>query len=322
MLHPIQNHAIFSRAKSQTFGAIGFILLLATTLSSAANGQIFFSDGNNVEEYALSGNPINADLIPSLGEVQLAVSGNDLFVLSNSTGKISEYTTDGQLLSAAFTTNIASSIAVSGDKLFLSVANGRSPNPIMEYTTSGVLVNSSIGAAGPGVQGMTVSGNELYVESDPFPVLPPMAGLPQYIGDFSISGGIANPTFITTSETQIIDVATLGNDIFTLDFNQNSVLEYSTSGAFLTSSLITLVPSDVGGVRALAVGGNDLFVLTQGTLGEYAADGKPVNANLISGLDVGDSYSMVVEVPEPGAFGLLTLGFCPFLFRRRGCPRH
>jgi hypothetical protein len=298
-------------------------LLLITALSSTAHGQIFFNQRTTIEEYSLSGTPINTDLIsnPNFNQfTKLAVDGNNLFVLNN--GIASVYTTDGKLLNANLFSGIeAGAIAVSGDNVFLSVIGGRvAPNDIEEFTTAGTVINPLLGAANSFAENMTVSGNNVFTESATGVVTPLQAGEPQSIGEFSIGGETANPNFISTMNTNYYDVAVIGNDIFTSDFTTRTVWEFSTSGSILNTAFIR--PPDDGPL-AIASGGNDLFVSAAnlfGLIGEYDATGAPVNANLITGL-TGQVTTIAVEVPEPGSLSFLALISGAFLFRRRTSHR-
>jgi hypothetical protein len=293
------------------------------SFASIARGQIFLTEGNDIEEYSLNGTPINTDLItiPNLDDVltKLAVEGNDLFVLHE--GTVSEYTTGGQLVNATVYNGdlgSATAITVSGDKMFLSILSGRtSPNTIEEFTTAGVLLNSSLGVAFPTPLFMTVSGDNVFVESDPEIFLPAEMGQLPLIAQFSISGGTSNSNFITGSFGAYFGLAQIGNDLFTTDFNTQNIAEFTTSGTLVTSTLLPGLNSTLD----IVSGGDDLFAAThQGNIAEYTADGTIVNANLITGLSE-LNLNIAVEVPEPGDLELLVLCGSIFLLGRRGSWR-
>jgi hypothetical protein len=315
--------SVFNRKKMDIRSCAAGLFILS--FASIARGQIFLTQGNDIEEYSLNGTPINTDFItiPNLDDVstKLAVEGNDLFVLHD--GTVSEYTTGGQLVNATvynafFDTGSATAITVSGDKMFLSILRGRtSPNTIEEFTTAGVLLNSSLGVAFPEPQFMTVSGDNVFVESDPAIVLPPINGQLPLIAQFSISGGTSNSNFITGGFGAYFGLAQIGNDLFTTDFNTQNIAEFTTSGTLVTSTLLPGLNSTLD----IVSGGDDLFAATQqGNIAEYTADGTIVNANLITGL-AWVNLNIAVEVPEPGALESLVLCGSIFLLGRRGSWR-
>lgn len=97
------------------------------------------SAGNGgVGEYTTSGATVNASLITglngNLGDV--AVSGNDIFVVNNTTGSIGEYTTSGATVNASLISiNNPTAMAISGNDLYVNVLGY-----INEYTTSGATI--------------------------------------------------------------------------------------------------------------------------------------------------------------------------------------
>jgi hypothetical protein len=98
----------------------------------------------------------------------------------------------------------------------------------------------------------------------------------------------------------------------------NSIAEYTTSGATVNTSLISGVsgPQDIG----IAVSGLDLFVASGSTVGEYTTLGATVNASLISDLNTPQNLT-VVAAPEPSTWALLLgelglLAFWKILARR------
>ena len=109
-------------------------------------------------------------------------------------------------------------------------------------------------------------------------------------------------------------------DLYISDTGNNTIGEYTLSGATVNASLITGLssPSD------LAIYGDDLFVVNSGsgTVGEYGLDGSTVNASLISGLN-GPSDIVISPAPEPSAGALAGLGAAAlWLWRRRVERRH
>ena len=82
-----------------------------------------------------------------------------------------------------------------------------------------------------------------------------------------------------------------GQLIFVANSNNNTVGEYTTSGAVVNASLVSGLSDPYG----IAVSGSDLFVTNQntGTIGEYTTSGAVVNASLVSGLS--DPFGVAVS---------------------------
>ncbi len=82
-----------------------------------------------------------------------------------------------------------------------------------------------------------------------------------------------------------------GQLIFVANSNNNTVGEYTTSGAVVNAFLVSGLSDPYG----IAVSGSDLFVTNQntGTVGEYTTSGAVVNASLVSGLS--DPFGIAVS---------------------------
>src|SRR6266700_3585795 len=72
-----------------------------------------------------------------------------------------------------------------------------------------------------------------------------------------------------------------GAQIFVTTFNNNTIGEYTTSGATINSALISSVLSEPSN---MAVSGGKLFVTNNNnnTIGEYTTSGATINSALIS----------------------------------------
>jgi hypothetical protein len=81
---------------------------------AVSSDKLFVADSGNdlgegtIGEYTLAGTPVNPTLISGLTfPFDIAVSGNDLFVLSSVTGTIGEYTTTGATVNASLITGLS-----------------------------------------------------------------------------------------------------------------------------------------------------------------------------------------------------------------------
>ena len=149
------------------------LVIAASVLAMPALGdEILVTTATGVGEYTTSGTTVNAHLIttPFANPVGIAVSGSNLFVMSNANGvvgngKIAEYTTSGTLENANFITGLSSpiSMVVSGSNIFVASVQG---GTVGEYTTSGATVNASL-IAGLNLSvlsgGTAVSGSSLFI---------------------------------------------------------------------------------------------------------------------------------------------------------------
>jgi hypothetical protein len=123
------------------------------TLLATRGSDLFVLDTNGVTsnvigEYTTSGATINANLINLGNQVAIggfAVSGTDLYISAQNvitkTAFINRYTISDATINASWITGFDNSgaLAVSGSNLFLCTGNG-----VVEYTTSGTLVNPTL----------------------------------------------------------------------------------------------------------------------------------------------------------------------------------
>ncbi|MGD0540611.1 MAG: hypothetical protein ABSB33_03735 [Tepidisphaeraceae bacterium] len=201
--------------------------------------------------------------------------------VGTSTG-IGEYTTSGATVNPSLVSGLAFpwGLASDGDNLFVTNSGYTS---VAEYTTSGALVNPSLipEAQGP----LALEGNDLFVT------------LVDTIGEYTTSGATVNASLFSVGDSNLIlSVAVEGSDVFVIVgrplsyplSNQHptfNIGEYTTSGATVNASLISIPESDVG--VGLAVEGTDLFVTNEasGTIAEYTTSGTLLNPSLVSGLN-------------------------------------
>lgn len=197
--------------------------------SSAGNG--------GVGEYTTSGATVNASLISglngNLGDV--AVSGNDIFVVNNSAGTIGEYTTSGATVNTALITGLNHPLAmvISGNDIFVL---NQGAGTVGEYTTSGATVNASL-ISGLGIPfsfwpagELAISGNDLFVANYNANV----------IGEYTTSGATVSASLISVNNPTALAIS--GNDIYVNVLNY--INEYTTSGATIAHPLIN--PSQYG----------------------------------------------------------------------------
>jgi len=269
---------------------------------------------HRVGAYTTTGATVNASLITGLGTPQgggpegIAVSGSNLFVaygggfISGGSDKVGEYTTSGAPVNASLITGLSlgnnQSIALSGSNLFTASTISSS---IGEYTTSGATVNASLITGLFNLEGVAVSGSDLFV----------LTG--NQIGEYTTSGATVNASLIT-GLSQPLGLAVSGSNLFVTNNTGGTVGEYTTSGATVNASLITGLSGPIG----IAVSGSNLFVTNSniGTIAEYTTSGATVNASLITGLDNVKPIA-VAPVPEPSTAMLLTGGLAVLSVARR-----
>jgi MYXO-CTERM domain-containing protein len=99
-----------------------------------------------IAEYSTSGALLNASLISGLDDApyEIAISGNDLYIVSQNNNNVSEYTTAGQLLSASLISSGLDSpdgIAIYGNDMFISNSGN---GTVGEYELDGTPVNADL----------------------------------------------------------------------------------------------------------------------------------------------------------------------------------
>ena len=230
---------------SKAASVLQFVALAVATVGwclPVVAGEIYVADGSTVCAYPTSGataqNTLVSNLTNNVGNnpVGVAVSGNDLFVLSSGDllggGQFGAYNaTTGATINASLPVDLSTAlgIAASGGNLLVANTFG---DKIGEYTTSGATVNASLvtGLKNPTV--MAVSGNDLFVAN---------------------AGTTGNGTEFTP--------------------RSGSIGEYNaTTGAVIQKTLVTGLTSNGNNYPVgIAVSGGNLFVTNLNTVAEYNA---------------------------------------------------
>jgi hypothetical protein len=214
----------------------------------------------------------------------------NLFVVNNSTGNISEYTTTGALVNPALISlgsNVdAGGIAVSGTDLYVTNA---STHTVGKYTTSGATVNASLITGLSCPLGIAVSGTDLFVVD----LFPSGAGV---VRKYTTSGIPVNTSLITGLDHEPYFIAASGGYLYVEDrLPGGTIGKYTLSGVPVNPSLVT-VPEWTSGI---VVSGTDLYALNgypQGYVDKYDTDGHLVTGHLF---ETG-SYPQ----SNPSSFGL------------------
>jgi hypothetical protein len=242
-----------------------------------SDGQIFVTSNaasGSIGEYdATTGVALSAPLVSNLDQPNsIAISGSDLYVVSQNLDTVGEYTTTGTTVNASLVSGLTDpmGIAVSGSDLFVIDQGG---SAIGEYdANTGAAVSASLITGLAGASGIAISGSYLFVTNNG-------SGA---IGEYTISGTRVSSTLVSgLSEPEGIAVS--GSDLFVVNSGSRTIGEYTTSGATVSASLISLEPNDGEG---LAICGSDIFTTgtVGGTISEYTTSGTTVNASLVTGL--------------------------------------
>jgi hypothetical protein len=247
----------------------------------------------SVSEYSTKGELINANFITGLSATQIAVSGNNLFVVNyplGTNGWVGKYdATTGAAINVSFITalNSPSKLAVSNNSLFVSY-NGQQGFTIAKYdATTGAAINASFITALNSPSKLAVSNNSLFVSYN--------GTIAKYD---ATTGAVINAKFIKGLNLH----AAKGNTLYgTVAVDNNIIATYdATIGAPINNSLI-----DLSGLRghpsvvALALLGNRLFVATfaPGIVREYdAATGALIEARFIT--VTGRLFGIAVRRPK------------------------
>jgi DNA-binding beta-propeller fold protein YncE len=293
------------------------LMSLCLGLPGMLSGQIFLvysgSQPNEgfISSYNLDGTPANASLISGLNfPVAVAQSDGNLYEVNNSSITIGKYTTAGAPISSTLFTpsNYPGSIAVSedGTRVFVATTDFNSQNGrIEEYTSAGGTISTGLVTGLGRLTTLVEGGGELFFANN---------------GPVSVftTGGTMLSTDLIPGVNGLA-VAVSGNRLFVSDSSNNTIGEYTTSGAVVNTFLVTGL-SD--GTTDLAVAGDKLYFLNRshGTLGVYDLDTTALNRSLVTGLGSG-LYGFAVAIPEPSTgaaiLGLLALAGVMLHRRRR-----
>ncbi|HEX4146566.1 MAG TPA: choice-of-anchor Q domain-containing protein [Pirellulales bacterium] len=222
---------------------------------------------------------VSSSFVTGLGSANaLVVSGGDLFVADGDT--IGQYNaTTGATINPSLVTGLddPAGIAVSGGDLF--VANYFA-GMIGEYdATTGATINASFVSGLSYPSAIAVSGGDLFVTDN-------YSGT---IGEYDATTGATINASLVSGLSGMSGLAVSGGDLFVasafsglIDYDDpdGTISEYNaTTGATINASLITglTTPGDI------AVSGGNLYVASDGSIGEYTLSGATINAALIAG---------------------------------------
>ena len=165
---------------------------------------------------------------------------------------------------------------------------------IGEYdSTTGATINASLISGLNNPQSIAISGGDLFV-------LNQGSGS---VGEYTTSGAVVNASLITGLGINVAEGITVsGGDLFVVKddgqdrqtgLDKGLIGEYTTSGATVNASLVTLLDNNAGfDPVSIAASGIDLFVVNQaGTVGEYTTTGATINGSLVT-----DRYNSVLGV--------------------------
>jgi hypothetical protein len=153
-------------------------------------------------------------------------------------------------------------------------------------STTGATINSALISGLNYPQSIAVSDGNLFV-------LNQNSGS---IGEYTTSGAVVNAALITGLGINVAQGITVsGGDLFVVKsagqdqhsgLDKGVISEYTTAGATVNTSLVTLV-DNVNGAGfdpvSIAASGSNLYVVNEiGTVGEYTTSGATVNATLVT----------------------------------------
>jgi hypothetical protein len=267
-----------------------FLIAIAALLGVPKNtqAQLYVLQNNPsqigiVSEYSTKGELINADFITGLSDpVQIAVSGNALFVTNNLGGTVGKYdATTGGAINAGFITGLVVpyALAVSGNSLFVaSYFHTGNDYIIGKYDAiTGAAINASFITVLSFPTQIAVLGNKLFVSTET-----PENGTAVYtVGKYDANtGALIKAKFI--KGLNLLAGKGNTNTLFGLD-DRNTVVEYdATTGTAINPSFIT----GLKGPISLALLGNRVFVAKylKDTVADYdATTGALINARFITG---------------------------------------
>lgn len=261
---------------NRTFGRTLLASLLLACAVTTTHAQLYITSGGSngfIGEYSTTGETINASLASMGAPVGIALSGNDLFVVKESStpgsAAIREYTTAGNAVNTSLFVGLYNpfGLAISGNDLFVADYDN---SAVGEFSTSGDSANPFLltypNVWGP--YGLTVDNGYLYV------------GGYEKVGKFTLSGQVVNANLINTGITWAEGLAVANGHLFISDFSLGTIGEYTLDGTPINTSLI----SGLQGPCGIAISGNDLYVANTlgNTIGEYTLSGATINSALIS----------------------------------------
>lgn len=296
----------------------GVASVLTSSIAFADNIFVSNNGDNEILEIAPNGtvSTFISDPVNLGGPTGLAFnSAGDLFVANNGTGNIAEFSPTGTFL-GNYATGLQNPRGMAFDSAGNLFVNDQSSGKITEIpvgTPQGAGTNFSNSFIVDNLHypnGMAFdSAGNLYIVNG-------ATGF-NSIDKITFSGGVLNTPIVTTGLNNPIGLAIAGNDIFEMDNNTNSVLEFDLNGNFIKSVITD--SSHMDDSRGLSIdSAGDFFVTNEGngTVSEYDANGDFLST--FAGFD-GPNYIATLAAPEPSTYVLLTagLGMLFFLGRRR-----
>ncbi len=199
-----------------------------------------------------------------------------IFVTDETGGTIGEYSLDGSTINSSLVSGLSSpglGLALSGTNLFV----GTNGSWVQEYTTSGAPVATPLITFLPAVNGIAISGSDMFVVNS------------SNVSEFTLSGAPVSNPLVTNLHGNPVFIAASSSDIFVANFGSGTVSEYTLSGSLVNADLITVSSPD-----GIVVSGNDLFIASSdnGTIGEYTISGTVVKASLVTGLQAPEALAL------------------------------
>jgi PEP-CTERM motif len=208
------------------------------------------------------------------------------------------------------------SLPVRGQQIYVANYNynaGNGGSSVGEYNLDGSPVNASLITGLTLAEGLTVSGNDLFVANlgqlNSFGSVIASSGS---IGEYDLNGSPVN-TALITGLNLAGGLYASGNNLF-IGEESGPLSEYTTSGGQISAKLLPGTVSPWG----IAISGSYLFVadFSKGVIGEYTTSGAVVNASLVTGLSspqglVMSGNNLYVAVSGSGVIGEYTLGATP-----------
>lgn len=269
--------------------------LLIAALASA-HAQIFVesigTSDDKISEYSDTGTLINANFVTGIdGGTTFTEANGVLYASDAGENEISTYNaTTGAAITAKF---------ISGTSLDnpwgLAVANGNlyvdndDAGTISEYNaTTGTLINASFASGLGSLEGMVISGNNLFVSNN------------SVIDEFNLTTGALESSISPAGEPSGLTIS--GNDLYVANFN-GTIEEFNITGTTLAK--LSSLSTTSGGDTLVANAGNSPAFLSYSNGNLYVSDysgGTVDEFNAITGAAIG-SGTLISGVSAP--FGIL-----------------
>jgi hypothetical protein len=235
-----------------------------------ADVDAFNPDGSLASGDLISRSRVN---VPGQGTYEtdfsgIAVSGQNLYLLSPEDGIVSEFTNLGVTVNLTLVYGLGNyqtwGIAASGNRLYIT--NSTYGTVGVYDATTGAAINSSLVTGLEAPRGVAVAGNNLYV-----------AGF-QTIGEYDATTGAAINASLVTGLDGPDGIAVSRNNLYITNQGEIVSIYNATTGATITQYFLTDIIDPYG----IAVSGNHLFVSDSYQLGEYdATTGATINSTVL-----------------------------------------